>query len=321
MKRCSGTRWCSSWGRRSPSAAVPTRSPKAWWRKYGSRRVVDTPIAEASFTGMAVGASAGAGLAGLCPNPFHRFRHAGHGPDRQPGGQIRVHLRWTGQGPHGAAHPEGAPATGLPPQHSQSLEALFYHIPGLKVVMPATPHDACGLLKAAIRDDDPVIFIEHKLLYMTQGPVPTRSTSSLWARPEYHKKPGRGRHHHHLFLYDPEVSRGGRGPGKRGHQCRGDRPAHLDPVGHGNNSRLRPPDRPGDGRHEACKRGGVGGDIGHADGGGLRRSGRSGGSGRRQEHPLIPTTWLSSRPACPRWRILSRVCSACYKTRGLRQID
>ena len=67
---------------------------------------------------------------------------------------------------------QGGAGNGLAAQHSQSLEALFYHVPGLKVVMPSTPPDAKGLLKAAIRDDDPVIFIEHKLLYMTQGPVP-----------------------------------------------------------------------------------------------------------------------------------------------------
>jgi pyruvate dehydrogenase E1 component beta subunit len=61
---------------------------------------------------------------------------------------------------------------GLAGQHSQSLEAMFCHIPGLKVVMPATPYDAKGLLKASIRDDDPVIFIENKKLYLTEGEVP-----------------------------------------------------------------------------------------------------------------------------------------------------
>jgi len=67
---------------------------------------------------------------------------------------------------------QGGAGNGLAAQHSQSLEALFYHIPGLKVVMPSTPHDAYGLLVSAIRDDQPTIFIEHKLLYMTKGEVP-----------------------------------------------------------------------------------------------------------------------------------------------------
>jgi pyruvate dehydrogenase E1 component beta subunit len=67
---------------------------------------------------------------------------------------------------------QGGSGNGLAAQHSQSLEAWYYHTPGLKVVMPSTPYDAKGLLKSAIRDDDPVMFIEHKLLYMTEGAVP-----------------------------------------------------------------------------------------------------------------------------------------------------
>src|SRR6185503_16419025 len=66
---------------------------------------------------------------------------------------------------------EGA-GRGNAAQHSQSLEAWFAHIPGLKVVTPSTPYDAKGLLKTAIRDDNPVIFLEHKVLYFTKGPVP-----------------------------------------------------------------------------------------------------------------------------------------------------
>ena len=79
------------------------------------------------------------------------------------GGQGRVPL---------VIRTQGGAGNSLAGQHSQSLEAIYYHIPGLKVVMPSTPHDAKGLLKSAIRDEDPVIFIEHKLLYMTEGEVP-----------------------------------------------------------------------------------------------------------------------------------------------------
>lgn len=68
--------------------------------------------------------------------------------------------------------PQGGVGNGLAAQHSQSLEALFYHIPGLKLVMPSTPYDAKSLLKAAIPCDDPVIFIEHKLLCINKGEVP-----------------------------------------------------------------------------------------------------------------------------------------------------
>jgi pyruvate dehydrogenase E1 component beta subunit len=137
---------------------------------YGPRRVIDTPIAEASFTGMGVGAA----LVGCRPVVEILFVDFAMLAMDQivnqaaklafiSGGQVRVPL---------VVRTQGGAGNGLAAQHSQSLEALFYHVPGLKVVMPATPRDACGLLKSAIRDDHPVVFIEHKQLYMTRGPVP-----------------------------------------------------------------------------------------------------------------------------------------------------
>jgi len=138
--------------------------------EFGGQRVFDTPIAEASFTGAGVGAA----ITGMRPvveilfidftmlimdqlvNQAAKYR-------LMTGGQGRVPL---------VLRTQGGVGDGVAAQHSQSLEALFYHVPGLKVVMPSTPVDAKGLLKSAIRDDDPVIFIEHKLLYMNEGPVP-----------------------------------------------------------------------------------------------------------------------------------------------------
>jgi len=138
--------------------------------KYGSRRVIDTPIAEASFTGMAVGAA----LVGCRPVVEILFIDFAMLAMDQIVNQAAKYAFISGnQGTVPmVVRTQGGAGNGLAAQHSQSLEALFYHIPGLKVVMPSTPADACGLLKSSIRDDHPVIFIEHKLLYMTQGPVP-----------------------------------------------------------------------------------------------------------------------------------------------------
>lgn len=141
-------------------------------KEFGPERVVDTPIAEASFTGAAVGAA----LVGTRPIVEILFvdfstlamdqlinQAAKYGFMSGGQGQVPMVLRT-----------QGGLGNGLAAQHSQSLEALFYHIPGLKIVMPSTPGDAYGLLKTSIRDDYPVIFIEHKQLYMTKGDVPNK---------------------------------------------------------------------------------------------------------------------------------------------------
>ncbi len=142
---------------------------KGFVEEFGPERVLDTPITEAGFTGLAIGAA----MAGLRPivelmtfnfgivaldqivNHAAKIRY-------MSGGQLSVPM--VIRGPGSAAHQLGA-------QHSQSLEAWFCHVPGLKVVAPATPQDAKGLLKSAIRDPNPVIFIEAQLLYGTKGEV------------------------------------------------------------------------------------------------------------------------------------------------------
>ncbi|UCD78898.1 MAG: alpha-ketoacid dehydrogenase subunit beta [Desulfobacterales bacterium] len=138
--------------------------------EFGPNRVVDTPLAEATIAGAAVGAA----LAGTRPVSEIMFvDFTTLTMDQIINQAAKYELMSGGQGKVPMVlRTQGGAGNGLAGQHSQSLEAIFYHIPGLKVVMPATPYDAKGLLKASIRDNDPVIFIEHKLLYMTKGEVP-----------------------------------------------------------------------------------------------------------------------------------------------------
>ncbi len=138
--------------------------------KYGEKRVLDTPIAELGFTGLAVGAA----TVGLRPivewmtfnfallaldqviNNAAKLRH-------MSGGQIKVPIVFRGA---------NGPAEYLSSQHSQALQSYFVHVPGLKVIAPSTPYDAKGLLKTAIRDDNPVIMLESELAYGWTGEVP-----------------------------------------------------------------------------------------------------------------------------------------------------
>ena len=133
-------------------------------------RVKDTPISENSFTGVGIGAAV-RGYRVVVELMYVDFTtlamdqivNLGAKLHYMTGGQVKVPVvirTATGAGGSGSA------------THSQSLEAWLYHVPGLKLVMPTTPYDAKGLLKTAIRDDNPVLFLEHKLLYQTKGPVP-----------------------------------------------------------------------------------------------------------------------------------------------------
>jgi pyruvate dehydrogenase E1 component beta subunit len=137
---------------------------------FGDRRVVDTPIAELGFAGIGVGAA----MVGLRPViEFMTWNFALLAIDQvvnsaakmryMSGGQIGMPIVF--RGPGGAA-------LQLAAQHSQAFESWYAHVPGLKVVAPATPYDAKGLLKTAIRDDDPVVFLEGEMLYNMKGEVP-----------------------------------------------------------------------------------------------------------------------------------------------------
>lgn len=138
--------------------------------RFGERRVVDTPIAEAGFAGIGIGAA----MVGLRPiiefmtwnfsfSAFDQLVNNAAKLRYMSGGQIALPIVF--RGPGGAAHQLAA-------QHSQVVDSLYAYVPGLKVVAPATPHDAKGLLKTAIRDDNPVVFIEGEVLYGRKGPVP-----------------------------------------------------------------------------------------------------------------------------------------------------
>jgi pyruvate dehydrogenase E1 component beta subunit len=139
--------------------------------EFGARRVVDTPIAELGFAGVGIGAA----MTGLRPVvEFMTWNFALLALDQiinsaakmcyMSGGQLPIPIVF--RGPNGAALQLGG-------QHSQAWDAWLAHVPGLKVVTPATPADAKGLLKSAIRDNNPVIVLEGEMLYNTKGEVPT----------------------------------------------------------------------------------------------------------------------------------------------------
>ena len=138
--------------------------------KYGPRRVMDMPVSENALTGIALGSA----VTGMRPIMTHqRVDFALLALDQLINNAAKWHTMFGGR--------MRAPMVirliigrgwGQGPQHSQSLQALFAHIPGLKVVMPATPYDAKGLLVAAVEDDNPVIYLEHRWLHGIWGPVP-----------------------------------------------------------------------------------------------------------------------------------------------------
>jgi pyruvate dehydrogenase E1 component beta subunit len=138
--------------------------------KYGPERIIDTPITEEGFTGMGIGAA----MVGLRPivewmtlnfslQAYDQVVSNAAKMRYMSGGQFTVPIVF--RGPNG-------PAEYLASQHSQALQSIYAHIPGLKVVAPSDPYDAKGLLKSAIRDDNPVLFLESELMYGWKGEVP-----------------------------------------------------------------------------------------------------------------------------------------------------
>jgi pyruvate dehydrogenase E1 component beta subunit len=143
---------------------------KGFHDRFGSERVKDTPIAEAVIVGAAIGAA----LTGLRPvAELMTINFAFAAMDHIVNQAAKLHYMFGGQfvlpmvirAPGGGGRQLGA-------THSQTPDAIFAHFPGLKVVAPATPEDAKGMLKSAIRSDDPILFIEHATLYQTRGEVP-----------------------------------------------------------------------------------------------------------------------------------------------------
>jgi len=138
--------------------------------EFGDERVRDTPISESAIIGVATGAA----ITGMRPVAEIMFGDlSALAMDQIANQAAKLRYMFGGQTnvPVVIRTPFGA-GVNIASHHSQSLEAWFMHVPGLKIAMPSTPYDAKGLLKTAIRDDDPVMFFEHKLLYPIEGPVP-----------------------------------------------------------------------------------------------------------------------------------------------------
>lgn len=139
-------------------------------QKYGDKRVIDTPIAEEGFVGVGIG-SAMVGLRPIIEVMTFNFslvaydQIVNHAAKMHSMSGGHYHVPMVIRGPGGAAHMLAA-------THSQALESIYAHIPGLRVVMPASPKDAKGLLKSAIRDENPVIFIESEMMYSDKGEIP-----------------------------------------------------------------------------------------------------------------------------------------------------
>ena len=210
--------------------------------EFGPKRVIDTPITEYGFAGLGSGAAMG----GLKPViEFMTFNFAMQAIDHiinsaaktnyMSGGQMRCPIVF--RGPNGAASRVGA-------QHSQNYGPWYASVPGLIVIAPYDAADAKGLLKAAIRSDDPVVFLENELLYGQNFDVPAARRPCPADRQGADHARGQGRDHRQLF--DRRRCRAARGgnAGRRGHRRRSHRPAHAPPAGYAGSADQPRQDQP-----------------------------------------------------------------------------
>ena len=247
--------------------------------EFGEQRVRDTPISENTIVGMGVGAAMAGPATGRRADD-DQLLAARVRPDRQPRGAHPLHVRRAGRAcrcvvrmPQGAGHQLG-------PTHSHCFEALYLHVPGLLVAVPSTPADAKGLLKAAIRDENPVIFIEHESLYGERGEVPDGEpiTSSPSAGPRFAARArdvtivGISR-----MARTAETRRRSARRAPRGER-RGDRPPHAAAARPRHDPRLGAQDQP-----LRDRRGGL-------------AARRGGSQPRRADHASRPST-TSTRPS------------------------
>jgi pyruvate/2-oxoglutarate/acetoin dehydrogenase E1 component len=156
--------------------------------EFGPERIRDTPISEAAIAGAATGAAL-MGMRPVMEIMFMDFLTISMNQLVNQAAKMRFMFGGKASVPMVIRAPAGS-GTGAAAQHSQSLEAWFVHTPGIKVVAPATPHDVKGLLVTAIRDNNPVLFMEHKLLYRTKGLVPEELYTIPMGKAEV-KRPGR----------------------------------------------------------------------------------------------------------------------------------
>ena len=268
--------------------------------EFGEKRVRDTPISENTIVGMGVGAA----MTGLRPvvelmtinfSLLAMDQIVNHAASIRYmfGGQVKVPL--VVRMPQGAGHQLG-------PTHSHSWEALYLHVPGLLVAVPTTAADAKGLLKSAIRDDNPVVFIEHEYLYGQRGEVPDDEDFTVRLRPGGDPPRGLRRDdRRHLADGADRRARGEDAEREARHRGRGHRPAHAAPAGPRHDPRVGAQDEPL--RH---RRGGLA----------ARRRRREPRRAHRRSRPSTTSTRRSSASPAPtcRCRTPSRSSSSPSRT-------